>query len=82
MLGIVGNVLLGMPRTSSSFSWGGIIAAGQYDAVRAPWLWLFPGGGLVLVASACVALGSGIVDVLRLRAERRNLPPPAPTVSA
>ncbi len=75
-LGPVGTVLLGIPRTPPGSSWGSIIALGRFDAVRAPWLILFPGGGLVLIAAACIALGSGIVDVLRLRADRRTLPAP------
>jgi ABC-type antimicrobial peptide transport system permease subunit len=76
VLGPVGAILLGTPRNPPSFSWGTIIALGRLDAVRAPWLVLFPGGGLVLVAGACVALCSGIVDVLRLRRDRRTLPAP------
>jgi hypothetical protein len=79
ILGPIGTVLLGIPRMPPSSSWGSIIALGRYDAVRAPWLVLFPGGGLLLVAAACVALGSGIVDVLRLRADRHTLPTPATT---
>jgi len=72
LAGWAASLLLGVPRVPPDYSWGTILAHGMKDAVRAPWLVLAPGGGLAVVAAACVATGLGIVDLLRVRADRHD----------
>jgi ABC-type dipeptide/oligopeptide/nickel transport system permease subunit len=68
ILGPVGRVLLGVPRIPPAATWGRMLEDGLDVGVQAPWLPVFPLVGLVLVAAGLVALGTGIVDLLKQRA--------------
>jgi peptide/nickel transport system permease protein len=73
--GIVGRIFLGVPPTPSSTpSWGGMLANGIDLGMQALWLIVFPGLALLMVVVGFPLLGSGIVDLLRLRqsVERRR----------
>jgi ABC-type dipeptide/oligopeptide/nickel transport system permease subunit len=66
-LGPVGRIFLGVPANPPAPTWGGMLAEGRQIGVQAPWLPIFPLGGLILVILGIVSLGSGLADVVRQR---------------
>jgi len=69
-LGVFGRVVFGAERIPPLPSWGGMLAEGREQMGRAPWLAVFPGAGLLVVAAGIVAFASGLADVWRRRQRR------------
>lgn len=62
---------LGLGVQPPSPEWGVMIADGTAFLAQAPWMSVFPGLALVLVAASFLLLGNGMTDLLRPEVARR-----------
>jgi peptide/nickel transport system permease protein len=60
---------LGLGVQPPNAEWGSMIADGKNYLAQAPWMSIFPGLAIVLVAIACILIGNGLGDVLRPEAK-------------
>ncbi len=65
----LGYLGLGVPPPTPE--WGVMIAEGTAFLAQAPWMSVFPGLALVVVAASFLLLGNGLTDLLRPEVQRR-----------
>jgi peptide/nickel transport system permease protein len=65
----LGYLGLGVPPPAPE--WGVMIADGTAFLAQAPWMSVFPGLALVVVAASFLLLGNGLTDLLRPEVQRR-----------
>lgn len=65
----LGYLGLGVPPPTPE--WGVMIAEGTAFLAQAPWMSVFPGLALVIVAASFLLLGNGLTDLLRPEVQRR-----------